>query len=112
MRSAWRALALAWMIGGTGIAALADEPLILEITIQDHRFQPQELKVPAGKPFVIRIKNLDPAAEEFESPALKVEKVIAGGAEGTVRSRGLDPGRHEFIGEYHSDTAKGVLVAE
>jgi hypothetical protein len=24
----------------------------------------------------------------------------------------LKPGRYEFIGEYHADTAKGVLVAE
>jgi len=38
--------------------------------------------------------------------------VIAGRAEGTVRSRGLDSGRYEFIGEYHADIAKGAIIAE
>ena len=27
-------------------------------------------------------------------------------------SRPLDPGKYPFIGEYHEDTAKGVIVAE
>lgn len=52
-------------------------------------------------------------AEEFDSSALKIEKVIVGNGEGLVRkSHGLDAGRYEFIGEYHADTAKGVLIAE
>ncbi len=92
--------------------ALADEPPTIDITIKDHRYEPSELKVPAGQPFVLKIKNLDASAEEFESSKLKVEKVIAGGGEGRVRVRSLDPGRYEFIGEYHADTARGVLVAE
>ena len=91
---------------------LAAEPPTFELTIKDHRYEPAELKVPAGKPFVIRIKNLDATVEEFESPALKIEKVIAGQAEGLVRSHGLDRGRYDFIGEFHSDTAKGVLIVE
>jgi len=52
------------------------------------------------------------AAEEFESHDLKIEKVIAGGTSGTVRLRPLDPGRYPFVGEYHEDTAKGVIVSE
>ena len=46
------------------------------------------------------------------SAALKVEKVFAGNSEGIIRISPLDKGRYEFIGEYHSDTAKGVLIAE
>ncbi len=107
----WRGLALALLMAGA-TTARADEPLTLDLTIKDHRFEPAELKVPAGKPFIIRVKNLDPLAEEFDSVALKIEKVIAGRAEGIVRSRGLDPGRYAFIGEYHADTAKGTIIAE
>ncbi len=51
-------------------------------------------------------------AEEFESTALKVEKVIAGERKGTVRLRPLDPGRYPFIGEYHADTAQGTIIVE
>jgi hypothetical protein len=104
-------LSLALLISAL-VPALADEPPTIEITIKDHRYEPAELKVPAGKPFVLRIKNLDASAEEFESSRLNIEKVIAAGAEGRVRVRPLDPGRYEFVGEYHADTARGVLIAE
>src|SRR5260370_273328 len=102
MPTFWRVLFLAGLLGGAIVPVLAEEASTFEIVIKDHRYEPAEIKVAAGRPFVIRIKNLDPTAEEFESPALKVEKVIAGGSEGTVRARGLAPGRYEFIGEYHS----------
>ena len=92
--------------------ALANEPPTIDLTIKDHRYEPSELKVRASMPFVLRIKNLDATPEEFESSGLKVEKVIAGGAEGRVRVRPPDPDRYDFIGEYHADTARGVLVAE
>jgi hypothetical protein len=58
------------------------------------------------------VANEDATPEEFESSALKLEKVIAGKSKATVRVGPLKPGRYEFIGEYHADTAKGVLVAE
>ena len=84
----------------------------IDVTIKDHRFTPAEIHVPAGKPATLNVKNEDATAEEFESHELKIEKVIAGGTSGTVRLRPLDPGKYPFIGEYHEDTAKGVIVAE
>ncbi len=51
-------------------------------------------------------------AEEFDSTALKVEKVVAGNSSGNVRIRALAPGRYPFMGEYHSATAQGVVVAK
>ena len=87
------------------------EPAI-DVTIKDHRFTPAEIHVPAGKPATLNIKNEDATAEEFDSSALKVEKVIGGGKEGAVRLRPLDPGRYPFVGEYHEDTAQGVVIAE
>jgi hypothetical protein len=89
---------------------LAQEALVL--TIKDHKFEPTELRVPADKAAAITVKNLDPTAEEFESKALKIEKVIAGKSEGTVRLRALKPGRYEFVGEFHEKTAKGVIIVE
>ena len=84
----------------------------INVIIKDHRFTPSEIHVPAGKPAVLSITNEDATAEEFDSSALKIEKVIGGGQDGTVRLRPLDPGRYPFMGEYHSDTAQGVVVAE
>ena len=51
-------------------------------------------------------------AEEFDSTALKVEKVIAGGKSGWVRIRSLERGRYPFVGEYHQDTARGEVIAD
>jgi plastocyanin len=93
-------------------AALADDPTKVELTIKDHRFTPAEIHVPAGKPVLLSIHNEDATAEEFDSSALKTEKVIAGGTEDTVRLRPLAPGKFPFMGEYHSDTAQGVVIAE
>ena len=92
--------------------AVARAETAIDVTIKDHRFKPAEIHVPAGKAAVLNIKNEDATAEEFDSSALKVEKVIAGGKQGTVRLRPLDPGRYPFMGEYHEDTAQGVVIAE
>jgi plastocyanin len=84
----------------------------ITVTIKDHKFTPAEIYVPAGKPAVLTIKNEDGSVEEFDSSALKVEKVIVGGGEGSVRLRPLEPGRYPFMGEYHANTAQGVVIAE
>jgi plastocyanin len=101
-----------------GFAALASfAPLTAQaqeyvLTIKDHKFSPEELKVPANQRVVITVINDDSTAEEFESSVLKVEKVIAGNSRGTVRIGPLAPGKYPFIGEFHEATAKGVVIAE
>ena len=111
-----RWLALAGAVAALGVipatALKADEPLNIPVTIKDHRFDPAEIHVPQGKPVMLTITNKDPTPEEFDSTALKVEKVIVGGTYGTVRLRPLGPGRYPFMGEYHSDTAQGVVISE
>lgn len=107
-----RHLALAAVLALPCSNAQAAEPPRLQLTIRDHQFQPSELHVPSGQAFVIEVHNDDPTAEEFESGPLGVEKVVAGGRQLPVRVRALDPGRYDFIGEYHADTAHGTLIAD
>ena len=82
------------------------------LTLKDHKFTPEELRVPANQRVVITVVNDDANAEDFESNVLEVEKIIAGKSKGTVRIGPLAPGRYPFIGEFHEATAKGVLIAE
>ena len=89
---------------------LADEPI--QVTLQNHKFTPSEVQVKANTPSVIALTNKDATAEEFDSTALKVEKVVAGNSSGNVRIRALAPGRYPFMGEYHPGTAQGVVVAK
>jgi len=84
----------------------------LTLTIKNHRFAPTEIKVPANKRVQITVVNDDATPEEFESKALKVEKIIPGKSKSVVRIGPLKPGRYPFAGEYHEDTAKGAVIAE
>lgn len=90
----------------------AEEPATVQVTIQDHRFSPDELHVPAGKPVFVEIANTDATAEEFESGVLAIEKVVPGHGRVRLRLRPLAPGRFAFVGEYHEATAKGAIVAD
>jgi plastocyanin len=93
------------------LARAADPPEI-PITIEKNRFQPEEIKVKAGAPFVLVVTNKDAGPEEFESKELRIEKVIPGGKTMKIRVRALKPGTYPFVGEYHEKTAKGRIVAE
>lgn len=84
---------------------------VFTLTIKDHKFDPAELTVPIGIRVKLIIKNLDATAEEFESHELNREKVIAGGKEAIVYIGPLKPGRYPFFGEFHQDSAQGVIVA-
>ena len=102
-------------VGAAAVLLAASTPALAQemtITIKDHKFQPAELKVQAKKRIMLTVINNDPTPEEFESKTLKVEKVIPGRSKAVVRFGPLEPGRYEFVGEFHEDTAKGVVIAE
>jgi hypothetical protein len=97
---------------GAGSSTPVNDQGQIVVTLQNHVFAPAEIHVPAGQRTQILLKNLDATAEEFDSTSLKIEKVVAGKSEGVLRLRPLDPGSYPFVGEYNSDTAKGVVIAE
>ncbi len=92
--------------------ARAEEPLTYNLIIKNHRFEPAEIKAPAGKKLKLVVKNEDSTAEEFESHDLHREKIIAGGAEATFTLRPLDKGTYVFFGEFNPETAQGKLIVE
>jgi plastocyanin len=92
------------------VALAADDDFAL--VIKDHQFQPKEITVPAGKKIKLRIENQDATPEEFESYELNREKVIAGNGKATIYIGPLDAGRYPFFGEFHKDSAQGVIVAK
>lgn len=107
-----RPITAAALLLGLAHAATAADPASINVTIHDHRFTPAEVHVQAGQPAMLVIDNQDATAEEVESDALKVEKVVPAGKQLTVRLRPLKPGRYSFFGDYHQKTAQGVVVAE
>ena len=101
------AFAVAVCAGGLS----AEESASIAISVKGHQFDPAELHAPANKPLAIQVKNLDGTPMEFESKALKVEKVISAGGEGVVNVRALAPGRYEFFDDFHQQT-RGFLVVQ
>jgi hypothetical protein len=82
------------------------------LVIENHRFQPESLLVPAGKKIRIAVENRDATAEEFESHDLNREKVIPANGKAMIFIGPLEPGRYPFIGEFNEKTAQGIIVAQ
>jgi hypothetical protein len=92
-------------------AHAADAPEVA-LAIRNHRFEPAELKVPAGERIKLVVHNQDSTPEEFESHSLNREKVIPAGAKATIFIGPLRAGRYEFFGDFNQKTAQGVVIAE
>jgi high-affinity iron transporter len=93
-----------------GTQARADEAVQLAFT--NHRFVPDHLVVPANAKFRVMVKNNDDTADEFESVDLNREKLVPPGQTITVFLGPLPPGQYKFFGDFHQDTAQGVMVAK
>ena len=94
------------------VSAAAAADLEIPVTIEKNRFQPDEIRVKAGTPFVLVVTNKDVTPEEFESKELRIEKVIPGGKTLKIRVRALKAGSYPFVGDFHQATAKGRIIAE
>jgi len=109
-----RLLAAAAVLALSGAAAApalaADDEF--KLVIENHKFEPAELVIPANKKVKLVIENRDATPEEFESHALNREKVIAGKSTATVFIGPLKPGSYPFVGEYNEKTAKGTVVVK
>ena len=93
-------------------SAWAQAATEIALSYKDKKFDPAEITAPANTPIVIKFKNLDAKAMEFESKTLHVEKVVAAGSDATINVRAQKPGRYEFFDEYNEKTARGALVVK
>ena len=96
----------------SGAGTVTAQETEVRVAIKEHKFIPAEVTVPAGKKIKLIVENQDATAEEFESYELNREKVVPAKGQITIFVGPLAPGRYPFFGEYHKDTAKGVLIAK
>jgi hypothetical protein len=92
--------------------AKAQSATEIQLSYKDKKFDPAEISAPANTPIVIKFKNLDAKAMEFESKTLKIEKVVAGSSDAVINVRAQKAGRYEFFDEYNEKTARGALVVK
>src|SRR3954462_1359365 len=106
-----RRLALLACTLSAAVAFAAGEPKF-NLSLENHKFTPNRLEVPAGKKVKLLVQNKDATPAEFESETLKVEKVVGGKSKATVFIGPLKPGEYKFYDEYNEKTATGVIVAK
>ncbi len=82
------------------------------IILKDHHFIPDRLIVPIYKKVRILIDNQDNEVEEFESFDLRREKILPYNTQITINIGPLEPGEYKFFGDFHSKTAKGIVIAQ
>lgn len=82
------------------------------IVIKEHLFSPSSLTIPAGQKIKLTVDNQDPTAEEFESFELNREKIVGGGKKIIVYLGPLKQGTYKYFGDFHPQTAQGVIVAQ
>ena len=87
------------------------EQEMYSIVIRDHKFQPDEIVIPAGKKVRLLVENQDATPEEFDSHDLNREKVIGGKSKASIFIGPLEPGRYLFAGEFNAKTAQGAIIA-
>lgn len=112
MRTSFLHLGLLTVLAGASMPAgpgPAAEPVERTIVIIDHQFDPIVTDIPAEQRVKLIIDNQDPTVEEFESRDFQAEKIVAGNSKITVWVGPLPAGDYGFFGEFHMDTAQGML---
>lgn len=102
-------LAVVVALLGAGVAQA--QYATVEIAVKDKHFEPAEIHAPTNNRIVIHVTNRDAAAMEFESHALKVEKVVAANGEAILRVGPLKPGRYDFFDDFNQAN-RGTLLVE
>jgi hypothetical protein len=80
-----------------------------EITIKNNRFFPELTEIPPDTRAKLTIKNLDNNVEEFESFDLKREVIIPANGQIKMLIGPLKVGKYRYFGEFHEETARGVI---
>ena len=83
-----------------------------QLIIEDHIFSPARLVIPSNQKVRLVINNHDNVPEEFDSFDLNREKVIFPNRKAVIFIGPLPPGEYHYFGEFHPDSARGVIVVK
>ena len=93
------------------VAAQAEAAPEFHLVLQNHKFEPATLKVPANTPFKVLVTNHNPTPSEFESTDFNREKIVLPNSTITVFIGPLDKGTYKFYDDFDHATT-GVLIVE
>lgn len=110
MRKLMLAMVVVGAVACSALAAAADVPTF-QLLLQDHKFVPASLKVPANTRFKVLVTNRNAMPSEFESTDFNREKIVLQNSTITVFIGPLKPGTYKFYDDFHQATT-GTLVVE
>jgi hypothetical protein len=99
------------LLGATTVTTLAADYPQIALSIKDHQFVPSDVPAPGGVKVELIIKNEQATTAEFESTALRREKVIPAGGEVSVFVGPLRAGTYEFFDDFNP-AARGRLIVK
>lgn len=82
-----------------------------QLLLQDHKFAPATLKVPANTKFKVRVTNRNSTPSEFESTDFNREKIVLPNSTVTVFVGPLAKGSYKFYDDFNR-ASTGVLIVE
>ena len=110
MKVSYRILSTALVLA---LAAPAHAELTeYRLVIKNHRFEPENLVLPAGQKLKLIIENQDPTPEEFESHPLNREKIVPANGKASIFLGPLKAGTYPFFGEFNPKTATGTIIVK
>ena len=98
------------MLAFVSTLAVAEPEALL--VIKNHRFDPAELKVPAGQRVKLTVHNQDATPEEFESQKLNREKSSPPGAKVVIYIGPLKPASTTSSANTTRPPPRASIVAE
>lgn len=109
----WRWLPVLMFASAAAFAvpAHADSTPEFHLVLQNHKFEPATLKVPANTKFKVLVTNRNTTPSEFESSDFNREKIVLPNSTITVFIGPLGKGTYKFFDDFNQATT-GTLVAE
>ena len=110
--SRWLPVLMVACAAAFALPAHAEGTPEFHLVLQNHKFEPASLKVPANTKFKVLVSNQDSTPSEFESNEFNREKIVLPNSEVTVFIGPLDKGHYKFFDDFHQDTGNGVLIVQ
>ncbi len=92
--------------------SMAGELKVFHINVKDGIFSPSSIQIPAGEKVQLEVQNTGVSTEEFESVDLNREKVVSPGQTIKLFIGPLAKGEYKFFGDFHKDTAHGLIIVQ
>jgi len=102
---------IALAIIATASARAAELPTFA-VTLAAGRIEPARLEIPAKTRVKLTLRNAGSGAAEFEGRDVRVEKVLAPGAESFVVLPALASGTYRFFDDFHPDAPDMLIVVK